>query len=44
MEQAAADRSLFIHEANNTTRHVELKFPEYVLTSSVGTSDEGKEY
>jgi len=28
MEQAAADRSLFIHEANNTTRHVELKYPE----------------
>lgn len=31
MEQAAADRSLFIHEANNTTRHVELKYPEYVM-------------
>lgn len=29
MEQAAADRSLFIHEANNTTRHVDLKYPEY---------------
>lgn len=31
MEQAAADRSLFVHEANNTTRHVELKYPEYVM-------------
>ncbi|CZT17296.1 related to NADH-ubiquinone oxidoreductase 17.8 kDa subunit [Ramularia collo-cygni] len=28
MEQAAADRSLFIHEANNTTRHVDLRYPE----------------
>jgi hypothetical protein len=34
MEQAAADRSLFIHEANNNTRHVELRYPEYVTTNA----------
>ncbi|EGP91735.1 unnamed protein product [Zymoseptoria tritici ST99CH_1A5] len=28
MEQAAADRSLFIHETNNNVRHVDLRYPE----------------
>lgn len=31
MEQAAADRSLFIHETNNNVRHVDLRYPEYVV-------------
>ena len=30
VEQAAADRVLFLNEASQTTRHVELRFPEYV--------------
>jgi hypothetical protein len=30
MEQAAADRSLFLHETNNNVRHVDLRYPEYV--------------
>jgi hypothetical protein len=32
MEQAAADRSLFIHETNNNVRHVDLRYPEYVTS------------
>lgn len=30
VEQAAADRVLFLNEASQATRHVELRFPEYV--------------
>lgn len=32
IEQAAADRVLFLNEASNAPRHVDLRFPEYVFT------------
>jgi predicted double-glycine peptidase len=32
IEQAAADRVLFLNEASNAVRHVDLRFPEYVRT------------
>ena len=32
IEQAAADRVLFLNEASNAPRHVDLRFPEYVVT------------
>lgn len=31
IEQAAADRVLFLNEASNAPRHVDLRFPEYVF-------------
>lgn len=30
IEQAAADRVLFLNEASQAVRHVDLRFPEYV--------------
>ena len=30
IEQAAADRVLFLNEASQSVRHVDLRFPEYV--------------
>jgi hypothetical protein len=32
IEQAAADRVLFLNEASQSVRHVDLRFPEYVFT------------
>jgi hypothetical protein len=32
IEQAAADRVLFLNEASQAVRHVDLRFPEYVCT------------
>ena len=32
IEQAAADRVLFLNEASQAVRHVDLRFPEYVFT------------
>jgi hypothetical protein len=32
IEQAAADRVLFLNEASQAVRHVDLRFPEYVST------------
>jgi hypothetical protein len=32
IEQAAADRVLFLNEASQSVRHVDLRFPEYVST------------
>lgn len=30
VEQAAADRTLFMNETNQSMRHINLRFPEYV--------------
>ena len=36
IEQAAADRVLFLNEASQAVRHVDLRFPEYVCTTLRG--------
>jgi hypothetical protein len=33
IEQAAADRVLFLNEASQAVRHVDIRFPEYVSTT-----------
>jgi hypothetical protein len=43
IEQAAADRVLFLNEASQSVRHVDLRFPEYVFTLHLGEKkDEGE--
>lgn len=36
IEQAAADRVLFLNEASQSVRHVDLRFPEYVSSLRLG--------
>lgn len=36
IEQAAADRVLFLNEASQSVRHVDLRFPEYVSSLALG--------
>jgi hypothetical protein len=36
IEQAAADRVLFLNEASQSVRHVDLRFPEYVSFLALG--------
>ena len=33
IERAAADRVLFLNETSQSVRHVDIRFPEYVLSS-----------
>ena len=42
IEQAAADRVLFLNEASNAVRHVDLRFPEYVYTLRICLEDTDK--
>ena len=41
IEQAAADRVLFLNEASQAVRHVDLRFPEYVFTLRVRRRERG---
>jgi hypothetical protein len=41
IEQAAADRVLFLNEASQSVRHVDLRFPEYVSFLAYGVDAAG---